>query len=109
LSPGLGMPAGRRGGLNGPEVRWLSTGGTATFVSMDPTEVLARLNSIEPSALLDHFSAPRAERADRIQRYFSDSSKRDVAENLIELEIDGHTRGVVISLLRERQAQAVGF
>jgi len=76
-------------------------------VSMEPAEVLASLESLGSSELLDHFAAPRRERADAIQRYWAQPEARNIAENLILLEIDDSARGVVISLLRG-QEDAVG-
>ena len=75
---------------------------------MEPAEVLACLGSVGSSELLEHFSAPRRERADTIQRYWAQPGARDVAENLILLEIDDHARGVVLSLLRDQQGTAIG-
>lgn len=75
---------------------------------MEPAEVLASLGSLGSAELLEHFSAPRRERADTIQRYWAQPGARDVAENLILLEIDDHARGVVLSLLRDQQEAAIG-
>jgi len=75
---------------------------------MEPAEVLARLEPVGSSELLEHFSASRRERADTIQRYWAQPGARDIAENLILLEIDDHARGCVLSLLRDQQASAVG-
>lgn len=70
---------------------------------MEPADVLARLDSaIGASELIDHLAAPRATRADAIQRYWSTPEARQVAESLIELEIDDQARNVVVHLLRER-------
>lgn len=79
------------------------------FEEMEPSEVIARLEPLEPAELLDYFAASRRERADVIQRYYSSPGNREVAENLIELEIDDHTRSIVISLLRQRQQNVVGL
>lgn len=74
---------------------------------MEPAEVLACLEPVGSSELLEHLSASRRERADTIQRYWAQPGARGIAENLILLEIDDHARGVVISLLREQQEPAV--
>lgn len=70
---------------------------------MEPAEVLEQLGStFGADALMGHFAAPRATRADTIQRFWAQPEGRQVAESLIELEIDDATRNVVIHLLRER-------
>ena len=75
---------------------------------MEPAEILASLGSVGSSGLLEHFAAPRRERADAIQRYWAQPGARDVAENLIVLEIDDCARGAVLSLLRDQKETAVG-
>lgn len=70
---------------------------------MNPADVLAALEPIGPSRLLDHFLASRRERAETIRRFWSKPNERCLAENLISLEIDDQARAVVISLLREQE------
>jgi len=75
---------------------------------MEPAEVLANLDrALDTDELLGHLSAPRATRADAIQRYWAAPGARPVAESLIELEIDDQARSVVVHLLRARIADPV--
>lgn len=96
------------GGQNHPGARWEPRLDAASVQGMEPAEVLACLEPVGCTQLLEHLSASRSERADTIQRYWSQPGARDIAENLILLEIDDHTRGVVLCLLRGQQEPAVG-
>ena len=74
---------------------------------MEPAEVLACLGPVGSSELLEHLAASRRERADTIQRYWAQPGARDIAENLILLEIDDSTRGAVLSILKDQQVPAL--
>lgn len=75
---------------------------------MEPGDVLASLDrTLGTEELLGHLSAPRAARAEAIQRFWSAPDERTVAESLIELEIDDQARNVVVHLLRERSTEVL--
>lgn len=76
---------------------------------MEAADLLSRLDALDTKELLEYFAASRRVRADVIQEYYAAPATRAVAENLIELEINDQARSVVISLLRERSTDAVGF
>ncbi len=68
----------------------------------DPRSLL-ELGGIARQDLLEVLTAPRRRRAETIRQYWQEPDRRQFADALIRLEVDGEARAELIAVLREDQ------